>query len=278
MNSKADFEPDSKIYRVIVHDYTQYFLAFLLIINYALLVLEADFGMETKSYLDILLWIFAVEIVIKIIFGGALPFFKNGWDITDFVLIGIGVIMFFGFEIHEAAVGARAARVLRLLTILDATKKILGALIHAMARVSVAFFILIVVVAVWGLIARMTFVDPNLAHLYGNTWTSIGTFLQITVFDSVTVVVKETASVYFWPTFVILGSYFIIVPATLFSLIIGIVTDVYSELGEEANSEEGIELEAMLAMQRALLRKVEDLGGDIDEIKEAMVMANSPMR
>ena len=75
----------------------QNFITILIVINAAALGLETDpdimgyVGKELIVFDHLVLIVFVVEIVIKLI-NRRLEFFKNGWNIFDFIIISIALI------------------------------------------------------------------------------------------------------------------------------------------------------------------------------------------
>jgi voltage-gated sodium channel len=129
------------------------------------------------------LWIFALEIVLKIGAHGRHPlrFFREGWNVFDFVIV---VVCFLPLHAEYVAVLrlARILRVLRLVSVLPRLQLLVGALlksIPSMGYVGLLLFLLFYIYAVTGV---KLFAGNDPVH-FGNLGAALLTLFQVVTLE-----------------------------------------------------------------------------------------------
>jgi len=159
----------------------------------ALIVLNAvTLGLETEedliqgyekilSILDsLILAIFSVEILIKLLHR-RLSFFKNGWNIFDFVIIGIALIPSSGpLSVLRTL---RIFRAMRLLSVIPSMRKVIQALFVAIPGILSVGSIIILIFYVSAVLST-NFFGNEFEQWFGNIGRSMFTLFQIMTLES----------------------------------------------------------------------------------------------
>ena len=206
--------------------------------------------------IDVLcLVIFTVEIAIKLV-AYRQHFFRSGWNIFDFIVVGIALIP--GNGALSVLRTLRVLRVLRVLTVVPSLRRVVAAFIHAIpglvsvVAVMAIFFYAAAVMAVG-------FFSATFPEWFGSVGKSLYTLFQIMTLESWSMgIVRPVMEAHprawaFFVPFIILATF------TILNLFIGIIVSTMQELAllpdpDEVNPET-IELLTKIEADLALLRK-----------------------
>lgn len=186
-----------------------------------------------NRFCDVSIWIFVVEIVVKIVANGR-QFFRgdeSGWNIFDLIVTVISSLSF--FTGIEGLVGARAIRILRELRLLRVVsgstnmKRIFHALIYALPQISWTSLFFVLLYYIYGIIGVEMF--GGCCDKFANLHRSFLTLMQVMTFDDWAALTKEVMEVHPWAwiyfvTYVILAAYILV------NLLVGIVVDSLNEV------------------------------------------------
>lgn len=116
--------------------------------------LKADYGGLLHFLDNLILWIFVLEIILKIAAKGSKPweFFYDGWNVFDFIIVAVCFMPIGGAYIAVLRL-ARILRVFRLVSALPKLQILVGALlksIPSMSYVGILLFLLFYIYAVLG--------------------------------------------------------------------------------------------------------------------------------
>ncbi len=171
---------------VLNHPRTERFILAIILINAVTLGLEtnkevvARFG-PLLYWLDIAaLTIFCIELVAKL-YVKRLHFFRDAWNIFDFVVVAIALIPASGPLTVLRAL--RILRVLRLITVVPSLKRVVGALLGAIPGMSSIVMLLLLIFYVGAVMATKLFGDA-FPELFGTLTGSVYTLFQIMTLDS----------------------------------------------------------------------------------------------
>ena len=157
------------------------------ILSSALVGLETypDFGPDTYTghlilrIQQVILWIFVVEIALKIAACGSKPweYFQNPWNLFDFAIVAI---CFIASDAQFAVVFriARLLRALRLLTILPDMQRLVGALLRAIPSLGYVGILLHLHFYVYSVMGTFVF-GQNDPIRFGKLHNSMLTLFQI---------------------------------------------------------------------------------------------------
>jgi len=162
------------------------FIIWLIIVNAAILGLETSPTMMDLMG-EVLLWankfilaIFVIEIALKLLAFGP-RFFRSGWNVFDFLIVGISLIPTSGpLEILRAL---RVLRVLRLLSQVPKLRLIIESLIRSLPGMGWTTLLLMLVFYVFAVMGTMMF-GAEFPDLWGNLARSLFTLFQVMTLES----------------------------------------------------------------------------------------------
>lgn len=181
---------------------------------------------------------FLLEIVVRMIAEGSLKrFFKQGWNVFDFVIVVASLVPVDQSEMALLGRLLRIFRVLRLVSIIPELRVMLNAFLKSLPRmgyVSLLMFIIFYIYAAMGSIF-FNVINPV---LWGNIATSMLTLFRVATFEDWTDVMYETMEIYpFSWTFYI--SFIFIVAFVFLNMMIGIVLESMQKEHEEFDRQNG---------------------------------------
>lgn len=204
---------------------------------------------ETALFLNladqICLGIFVVELVLKLLVY-RLPFFKEGWNVFDFIIVAIALIPTSGsLSILRAF---RILRVLRLVTAIQSFRRVVAGMLLAIPGVGSVAGLLLLVFYISGVLSTMLF-GENFPQWFGTLGESMYSLFQIMTLESWSMgIVRPIMEVhpYAWLFFV---PFITVTTFTVLNLFIGIVVDAMAtvkEAEQENIHEEHQDIEEMI--------------------------------
>lgn len=245
----------------------------LIVLNAIILGLET-YPSVTASYGPLLLWldfiiliIFVIEILARMAVQRT-AFFRDPWNIFDFLVIAIALIPATGpLQVLRAL---RILRVLRLITAVPSLKRVVGGLIGALPGMGSVVALLLLIFYVFAVMATKLFGD-DFPNYFGNLTSSIFTLFQIMTLeawaDGIVRPVMEKYP-YAWTFFI---PYIVVTSFAVLNLFIGIVvsamqTEHEAEQAEKRKAEDAAQA-ALLEELRALKTEVSALRGELNARK-----------
>ncbi len=203
-----------------------------------------------------ILWIFVIEILIKILAEGKRPwnYFKDRWNVFDFTIVAV---CFLPFDAQYIAVLrlARILRVLRLITALPKLQLLVGALLRSMPSMVYVGLLLVILFYIYGVTGTMLFGRNDPIH-FGTLQNSLLSLFRIVTLEDWTdlmyiqmygaegygydgnhhLIIENKAqpmtSVFFFVSFVLFGT------MVMLNLFIGVIMNGMTEAQLEAEQEE----------------------------------------
>jgi len=172
-------------------------------------------------YLDLTITLyFLFEIAIKISVDG-LKFFKNGWNIFDFIIVVITLVPINESEFMMIARLLRLFRVLRLLKSRPELKNIIDMLVGAIPSIIDIVILMFIIFYVYGIIGSFLFSGLP-SGLWENLLISMLTLFRILTFEDWTDVMYEAMELNpaYWIFFV---SFIIITAFVFFNLFVAVI-------------------------------------------------------
>lgn len=128
---------------------------------------------------NIVLYIFVIEIIIKMIAKSPRPwdFFKDGWNVFDFIIVAVCFLPFGGPYIAVLRL-ARILRVLRLISALPKLQVLVGALIKSIPSMSYVGLLLLLLFYIYAVIGTYLFGQNDPLH-FGSIGASMMTLFEI---------------------------------------------------------------------------------------------------
>lgn len=236
-----------KVAALVENKYVLRFITVLIIVNAITLGMETSAPLMEKygglfHIFDIfVVTVFAIEILLKL-YAYRLPFFKVGWNVFDFVIVGISLIPHAeGLSILRSL---RILRLLRLITLVPQMRNVVGALFHAIPGMASVIGILFVIMYVFSVLGSQFFgghESEALQTYFGDVNHSMYTMFQLMTLDDWTDVANETMVFYPWSwayfiPFIILTSFAVL------NLFIGIIVDALNIVKEQDLKKEEVNL------------------------------------
>ncbi len=168
---------------------------------------------------------FTIEILIRIVAEKSLvKFFKDGWNVFDFIIVTISLVPVGGTESVFVARLLRIIRILRIVTVVPAFRHIIEALIKTIPRVGFIALLMFIFIYIWGAIGTLIFGELQ-ADRWGNIGVAMLTLMQVATYDDWGAIMGDVIGVYpmSWIYFV---SFIIINAVVLLNMVIGVIVDV----------------------------------------------------
>jgi voltage-gated sodium channel len=229
-------------------NWVQNFIIGLIVINAIILGMEtsptvmAHIGPQLLALDSLILGVFVVEIGLKLIAQGP-GFFRRGWNIFDFMVVGIALVPASGpLAILRAL---RILRVLRLLSMLPRLRFVVEALLHSLPGLGSIALLMVVVYYVAAVMATGLF-GASHPEWFGSISHSMYTLFQIMTLESWSMGIVRPVMEdypYAWLFFI---PFILIATFTVLNLFIAIIVDAMQTMHEQvARQEEAIITEAV---------------------------------
>ena len=203
-----------------------------------------DFGSDAQSLLtaldDAFLGIFVVELAIRIAAYGRRPqdFFKEGWNVFDFVVIGLA----FAPGLRENVTLLRLARLLRvvrLVSVMPDLRILVRAMVRSLPPITSLVLLTVLLMYVYGMVGWILFHDEDPEH-WGNIGDALLSLFQILTLEDWPAYLERgqeiiPASWIFFVSYVLLASFLVI--NILIAIIINSVEEVHAAEREEERKE-----------------------------------------
>jgi voltage-gated sodium channel len=212
-----------------------------------------------------LLAVFVVELSLRLLVY-RLSFFKDPWNVFDFLVVGISLIPNSGALSVLRAL--RILRALRLIAMVPSMKRVVTALLSALPGMGSIITLLLLIQYVFAVMATKLFAADS-PEFFGDLLRSLFTLFQIMTTEGWADIARAQMAIqpWAWIFFVI---YILASTFTVLNLFIGVVVSamqeqVVADLGEA----EKVEAEREEAHFKTLLEEVKALRGEIKELRAA---------
>lgn len=215
--------------------------------------------------------IFVMEIIMRITaYDKPLHFFKDGWNLFDFIIVAVSLIP---IDNNDSAIARllRIFRILRLITLLPELKAILNALFRSAKSIGYVMVLMFIIFYIYAVMGTIFFEDSTSGY-----WDDVGvamlTLFQIMTLEGWTDIMYQSMEThpYSWAFFV---SFIILTAYTFLNMIIGIILETLNEEHTKNKKKEHQDEQALLKelveQNRMLLKKVETLEASMLEQKSS---------
>lgn len=210
----------------------QTFVIIAILLNAIVLGMEtspsimASFSTALITIDKLCLVVFVIELIIKM-FCYRLFFFRSGWNIFDFFVVGIALVP--GAGVWAVLRSLRVLRVLRLLTAIPSLKKVVAAFIHAIPGLSGVMTVMSIFFYTMGVLATKLFGSTH-PEWFGTLGASLYTLFQVMTLESWSMgIVRPVMETHPW-AFAFFVPFIIIATFTILNLFIGIIVSTMQEL------------------------------------------------
>ena len=236
----------------------EYFITTVIVVNAIALGLETSpeimerFGALIQTLDRIAIAIFVVELAAKLI-AYRLSFFRNGWNIFDFVIVSVALVP--ATQQFSVMRSLRILRALRLVSVVPSMRKVIVGLFRAIPSIGTVIVMLLLLFYIAAVIATKLF-GAAFPEWFGTLGASLYSLFQIMTLESwsmgiVRPVMEEFsyAWVFFVP-FILLTSFIVL------NLFIGVIVNA---MAQATDAEAHGEREEILRELRALGEEVRSL-------------------
>jgi len=187
--------------------------------DYAFLLQVFDYSITVFFTVEILIRIFAERSLVN--------FFKDGWNVFDFLIVSISLIPIGGAESVFVVRLLRIVRILRIITVVPAFRHIIDSLVKTIRRVGFIALLMFIFIYIWGALGTLFFDEIDPEH-WGNIGVAMLTLVQVTTYDDWGAIMWELIVVYpiAWIYFV---SFIIVNAVVLLNMVIGVIVDVMTK-------------------------------------------------
>ena len=214
----------------------------------------ARFG-ETIVLLDrAAIAIFVAELALKL-FAYRLGFFRNGWNVFDFVVVGVALIP--ASQQFAVLRALRILRALRLVSVVPSMRKVVVGLFSAIPSIGTVIVMLVLLFYIGAVMATKLFGEA-FPQWFGTLGESLYSLFQIMTLESWSMgIVRPVMEIYpyawaFFVPFILLTSFIVL------NLFIGVIVNAMSEAtSEEAHDE-----------REEILRELKGLREDIRALQQ----------
>jgi voltage-gated sodium channel len=269
-----------KIARFIEHHSFINFIAGLIILNAITLGLETSDAVTNMAggfllVIDqIISWIFVAEITLKL-YTYRLSFFRAGWNVFDFLIVGISLLTAGGaLNILRAL---RIFRVLRLMSIVPQMRRVVTALFLSLPGMTSIVAVLMIIFYVAAVLATKIFgadADPAMEAMFGTIGSSMYTLFTVMTLEGWSENIAEPTMEIFpwaWAFFV---PFIIITSFAVLNLFIGIIVDAMNIIQGKDLEKEGDDIIAETHKQTEIIHQdIDVLRAEVAELKALLVKA-----
>lgn len=248
------------------NDLVQRILLALILINAVTLGLEtmpavmAVAGGAIMLLDKAILTIFVLEIALRL-FAHRLAFFKDGWSLFDFIVVGIALLPASGpFSVLRAL---RVLRVLRVLTFVPSMRKIVGALIKSLNGMLSIAMVLALIYYVAAVMVTKLFGEA-FPDWFGSLGLSLYTLFQIMTLESWSMGIARPVIAefpYAWAFFV---PFILIATFTMLNLFIAVIVNAVQSMHDEEHQGEH---DAEQETQQQLLLQMQQLQQELAALR-----------
>lgn len=214
--------------------------------------------------------IFVIEITLRIMAEKRpLDFFKDGWNIFDFVIVAVSLIP---VENNYSTVArlVRIFRMLRLITIIPELKLIITSLFKSAVSIGYVMILMFIIFYIYAVLGTILFETAE-SGLWENVLVSLLTLFRVMTFEDWTDVMYETMEIYPWSwiyylTFIFLTTF------TFLNMIIGIMIET---LDSERKKHEKVQHEQDLDVMQQVISHNKALEEKLVRLENLLIRQNS---
>ncbi len=230
----------STLKNIIENKYFVTFITLVIIINAITLGLETskniktDYGVYLSLIDKIALTIFTIELLAKI-FVYKFKFFRDGWNIFDFIIVVVSLIPASGpFSVLRAF---RIFRTLRLLSIVPSMKRIIQAIFISIPGILSVGTIIILIFYISSVLTT-TFFGDKFYEWFGTVGNSMYTLFQIMTLESWSMGIVRPVMKEFPLAWLFFVPFILVTTFAVLNLFIGIIVDAMQQIANDENTED----------------------------------------
>ena len=250
----------------------QNWITALIVLNAATLGLETEeafiqnYGEILSTIDSLILTVFTIEILIKILYR-RLSFFKNGWNIFDFIIIGIALIPSSGpLSVLRTL---RIFRAMRLLSVVPSMRKVTQALFVAIPGILSVGTIIILIFYVSAVLST-NFFGNEFEPWFGNIGSSMFTLFQIMTLESWSMgIVRPVMDSFSW-AWAFFVPFILVTSFAVLNLFIGIIVDAMQTQNSQIKVNDQNELNGDFIEAKEIRAEISKLSQEISELTKLL--------
>ena len=223
--------------------------------------LMADFGPVIRALDLACLSIFVAEIALKLVAYGP-RFFRSGWNVFDFVIVGIAILP--GAQTFSVLRALRILRILRVISVAPRLRRVVEGFITALPGMGSVFLLMAIIFYIGSVMATKLFSD-SFPQWFGDLGRSAYSLFQIMTLESWSMgIVRPVMEVYpyAWVFFV---PFIMVTTFAVVNLLVGLIVNSMQEAhGLEEGERTDAYRDEVLARLRAIETRLEARERDWD--------------
>ena len=236
--------------------------------------IDDEYGDVLRTLNDVFLGVFTVEVLIRVAAHGRRPldFFRSGWNVFDFVVVGAAYVP----AVRESVTLLRLARVLRiarLLSVIPGLRIVVLGIARSLAPIGSMAALTFFVLYMYGILGWILYADHD-PDRFGNIGRALLTLFQILTLEGWNEVLDKEMEFSSWSwiyfvSFVLIGTF--VVLNVVIAIIVNSMDEVRAmELERERKELVGAALSDGEDDDR-LHERLHALRGALDELEQALV-------
>ena len=203
--------------------------------------------------------VFVVEILLKLV-AHRLSFFRSGWNIFDFVVVGISLVP--GGQTLSVLRALRILRVLRVISVMPRLRRVVEGFVTALPGMGSVFLLMGLVFYIGSVMATKLF-GQSFPDWFGSLGASAYSLFQIMTLESWSMgIVRPVMEVYpqawlFFVPFILLTTFAVV------NLLVGLIVNSMQDAhAEESNAQTDAYRDEVLARLAAIEARLAEREGD----------------
>ncbi|RED52162.1 ion transporter [Aestuariispira insulae] len=261
--------PVERVGRFVESEPVQKVIIALVVINAIILGLETvppvfeAYGRILVFLDQTILAVFVAEILAKLAWRRH-RFFLNGWNLFDFVIVGIALVPASGgLSVLRAL---RILRAFRLISAVPQMRRVVGALFSAIPGIMSVGAIIMLIFYVSAVLAT-SFFGPKFPEWFGGLGESFYTLFQVMTLESWSMGIVRPVMAEYPLAWVFFVPFILITSFAVLNLFIGIIVDAMQSQHEEEEEHIQQGMEKLLREQRDEIRALRE---DMAKLREAV--------
>jgi voltage-gated sodium channel len=275
-------EHSNRLWRIVESPIFTGFILIVIIANAVVLGLqtyeeiESRYGEALNLLNDLCLAIFVVELAIRIGAYGRRPqdFFRSGWNIFDFVVIGVAFVP----GIRESSTLLRLARLLRVVRvvrILPELRVLVTGVVRSLPPLGSMLLLTTVMLFVYGMLGWLLFAD-EIPQDWGNIGRAMLSLFVLLTLEDFPRYMEAGMEVHPW-SWIYFVTFVLITVFIIINVLIGIVLNSMEEARElERRSRLSVEPPLGDIAPAPVVERITILRAALDELEQELAVAGEP--
>lgn len=260
-----------RVKALVEHRLFQRMIISIIVFNAMVLGLETspaireEFGMILHVIDMTILMAFVIELSLRI-FAGRWQFFRNPWNLFDFIVVGFALLP--ATEQFSVLRALRVLRVLRLISALPSMRRVVEALLSAIPGILSIASMLLIFYYVFAVIATNLY-GHTFPEWFGSLGKSMFSLFQIMTLESWSMgIVRPVLEQhpYAWVFFI---TYILVATFTMLNLFIAVIVNAMQHSHEDTRTTISTQVESTSHhVEHALLVEIRALRQEIEQLKK----------